>query len=57
MFAKLLLLILVLTKPLVVYIMLNYDKDLAVTETSGTNSLADSSKDKKIIMQHLLPEC
>ena len=34
------------------FVMLN--KELAVTETSGTHSLADSSKDKKIIMQHLL---
>ena len=39
---------------IVVYIVLKYDKELAVTEASGTHSLADSSKDKKIIMQHLL---
>ena len=35
-------------------IMLNYDKESAVTEISSTQSLVYSSKDKKIIMQHLL---
>ena len=28
-------------------VMLNYDKELTVTETSGTHSLADSSKVKR----------